>query len=588
MNKKKAAGCFLLAIVLAACVFVIIHAYEPPLKRAGDKEFLSGSQIRIKQASDIQLKSLYKLCKVWGFAKYHHPSVVDGTLNWDAELFRVLPELLQAKTGEEANEVLYHWLSRFPFEPEETEEARIWQELQVDIGAGSLDTGWIQNADFLGEDLCSYMEKLSRTFIADRSNAYASFTMDAPFVSFNNEIMLPFKPEDAGVKLLSLFRFWNIYEYYSPNRQITKKDWDEVLKESIPEMLAAQNYRDYVLAVARVTAATADAHITISDKEHTLARYYGKYFLPCSIKVIAGQLVVDQTAENGQELRAGDIIEAIDGISVRQRITELSRYTALPEPDKFVLKMGTALLGTEKEKAEVQVIRNDEKLVLQVKSSESPYTFRNPYSNGFIEQGQIGYIDPSALKKGDLEKLMKEFAAAKGIIVDLRYYPSVFIPYLLGEYITPEPKQFVRMTYPNQATPGSFFYMDNFYSGAGALDILNGEAGSAEYPPYRGRVILLMDETSMSQSEFTIMALRQSPNAVVVGSPSIGADGNVARLSLPGNITMNITGLGVYTPEGKQTQRVGLKPDVECLPTVEGLREGRDELIEKAAELILE
>lgn len=537
MNKKKAAGYFLVATVFAVCVLIIMFAYERPLERAGDKEFLAGSRIRIAQASDIQLASLYKLCKVWGFAKYHHPSVVDGTLNWDAELFRVMPEVLQAQTGEEANAALYRWLNQFPFEPEETEQSKTWRELQTDIGAEELDTGWIQDVDFLGEELCSYLGKLSRTYIADRGNAYAAFTKDAPFVSFGNEIMLPFKPEDDGVKLLSLFRFWNIYEYYSPNRQITEKDWDEVLRAFIPEMLAARNYRDYVLAIAGVTAATADAHITISDKEYTLTRYYGEYFLPCSIKVIEGQIVVAQTAE--------------------------------------------------KEQAEVRVIRNGEQLTLQVKASKAPYRFRNPYSNGLVEQAQAGYIDPSALKNGDLEKLMKEFAATKGIIVDLRYYPSVFLPYLLGEYTTPEPKRFARMACPNQAIPGSFFYMD-FHSGAGVMNMLNGEEDSGEYPPYHGKVILLMDETSMSQSEFTIMALRQSPNAIVVGSPSLGADGNVARLSLPGNVAMNITGLGVYTPEGGQTQRVGLRPDVECLPTVEGLREGRDELVEKAVELILE
>ena len=49
---------------------------------------------------------------------------------------------------------------------------------------------------------------------------------------------------------------------------------------------------------------------------------------------------------------------------------------------------------------------------------------------------------------------------------------------------------------------------------------------------------------------------------------------------------MSITGLGVYTPEGKQTQRCGLEPDVECYPSIEGIRDGRDELLEKAVEII--
>jgi len=42
----------------------------------------------------------------------------------------------------------------------------------------------------------------------------------------------------------------------------------------------------------------------------------------------------------------------------------------------------------------------------------------------------------------------------------------------------------------------------------------------------------------------------------------------------------------MYTPEGGQTQRCGLQPDIECYQTIEGILAGKDELIEKAIELI--
>lgn len=42
------------------------------------------------------------------------------------------------------------------------------------------------------------------------------------------------------------------------------------------------------------------------------------------------------------------------------------------------------------------------------------------------------------------------------------------------------------------------------------------------------------------------MALRQAPNAVVIGSPSIGADGNVANMVFPGAVHTSMTSLGVY------------------------------------------
>ena len=51
---------------------------------------------------------------------------------------------------------------------------------------------------------------------------------------------------------------------------------------------------------------------------------------------------------------------------------------------------------------------------------------------------------------------------------------------------------------------------------------------------------------------------------------------------------ITFTSLGIYTPDGGQTQRIGLSPDIEVYPTVEGIKEGRDELKEAAIAYIQE
>lgn len=53
---------------------------------------------------------------------------------------------------------------------------------------------------------------------------------------------------------------------------------------------------------------------------------------------------------------------------------------------------------------------------------------------------------------------------------------------------------------------------------------------------YAGKVIILVNELSQSQSEYTTMARRAVPGAKVVGSTTAGADGNVSTIILPGNI----------------------------------------------------
>ena len=48
-----------------------------------------------------------------------------------------------------------------------------------------------------------------------------------------------------------------------------------------------------------------------------------------------------------------------------------------------------------------------------------------------------------------------------------------------------------------------------------------------------------------------------------------------------------ISGLGVFYPDKRPTQRVGIVPDVEVQPTIAGIRAGRDEVLEEALRQIL-
>jgi C-terminal processing protease CtpA/Prc len=83
------------------------------------------------------------------------------------------------------------------------------------------------------------------------------------------------------------------------------------------------------------------------------------------------------------------------------------------------------------------------------------------------------------------------------------------------------------------------------------------------------------------------MALRTAPGAIVVGSTTAGADGNVSNFALPGGLSTMISGIGVFYPDGKPTQRIGILSDIEAKPTIEGIRAGRDEVLEAGIRQIL-
>jgi C-terminal processing protease CtpA/Prc len=83
------------------------------------------------------------------------------------------------------------------------------------------------------------------------------------------------------------------------------------------------------------------------------------------------------------------------------------------------------------------------------------------------------------------------------------------------------------------------------------------------------------------------MAFRVAPGAVVIGSTTAAADGNVSGIPLPGGLNTMISGIGVFYPDRRPTQRVGIIPDIEVRPTIAGVRDGRDEVLEAALKHIL-
>jgi C-terminal processing protease CtpA/Prc len=101
-------------------------------------------------------------------------------------------------------------------------------------------------------------------------------------------------------------------------------------------------------------------------------------------------------------------------------------------------------------------------------------------------------------------------------------------------------------------------------------------------PRYAGKTVMLIDDRAISQSEHSGLFYRAANGTKFVGSGTAGANGDTTFFFAPGGIRINFTGHDVRWPDGTQLQRVGLKPDIEVNPTIAGIRDGRDEVLERA------
>src|SRR5690606_26548095 len=126
--------------------------------------------------------------------------------------------------------------------------------------------------------------------------------------------------------------------------------------------------------------------------------------------------------------------------------------------------------------------------------------------------------------------------------------PSTFVPFSLGTYFVSSPTPFVKFSIGNTDNPGQF-------------NLANDLVLPSEGNTYQGKLVVLVNELSISQAEYTAMAFRAGDNTTIVGSTTAGADGNVSRILLPGGLQTLISGIGVYYPDGGQTQRIGIVPD---------------------------
>lgn len=554
---------------------------RPPVvyKAAKDKEFDAGSKINAISLSKSKTNDLAVLGKVWGFLKYYHPAIAAGDYNWDYELFRILPKILESKNQTDRNAVLSAWVDSLgTFEIAETKK-EVAEKVKL-----SPDLSWINNKA-LGDKLT---EQLNRVKNAKRENKnyYVGLYPGIGNPQFKNEeAYKSMTYPDAGFRLLSLYRYWNIIQYYFPNKHLIEENWNDVLPKFIPKFANAGNELEYKKAALALIGRIHDTHANIWGKDETLEKYRGLNSPAIGITFVEDKAVVtgywDQTLAEKSGLKIGDIIETINGKKVsdivkeRLDLTPASNYpTKLRDIARFLLQTNESSLKTKYKRGNVTKeiqLEAYPKDKLKINFGEM---FNKTIPAYKLIAPDIAYLYPGSLKPGEIAQIIPEIAKTKGLIIDLRSYPSDFIVFSLGEFLVPKPTSFVKFSTGNIVVPGLFTVGEEL------------KVGKENSDYYKGKVVILINEITQSQAEYTTMAFRNAPRATVVGSTTAGADGNVSQFFLPGGISTMISGIGVYYPDGKETQRIGIVPDIVVKPTIKGITEGKDEPLERAIEII--
>lgn len=542
-----------------------------------DKEFVSTSKIKDFTPNDFQIQNLKTLGLVWGFLKYYHPEITKGNYNWDFELFRITPKILAATTSTERDIVLLDWIKKLGEVKEGKPEKLNPQEIKI-----VPDLDWLNKSGFSTE----LQNHLLKTKNANRSNKhyYIDFNPKVGNPKFQNESSYSkISFLDTGYRLLALFRYWNMIQYFFPNRELIGEDWKNVLEEFIPKIVIAKDKTEYTVSMLELIARIHDTHANIWGDNKVLNAYWGKNYPAFETNFIEEQAVVtdfyDDELAKKSNIQIGDVIMKINDKEVSDIVKErIKFYPASNYPTKL-RDIGPELLRSNDSIQNITYKRNNQIYTQKIKLF--PTSIVNIYkkydridtSFYFIDK-DIAYINNGSIKRKELPEIFKKIQNAKALIIDDRNYPSEFVLFVLSKHLQPKSSPFVKFSKGSIKTPGLFVYTDFTKSGINNSDY------------FKGKVIILVNETTQSSAEYHAMAYRTAPNATVIGSTTAGADGNVSSIRLPGGISTMISGIGVYYPDGRETQRIGIVPDIEVKPTIEGIKNGKDEVLEKAIEFI--
>ena len=540
------------------------------------------------QNSIRETRDLATLSKVWGFLKYYHPNIANGKYNWDNELLAFLPNYLKINSDKERSDSLEAWINRFGEIPKCTtcnDSLLLNARLKPDFS-------WFNESGF-SESLVAKLSFIKNNRIQNGQyyiNARSEDGINLLLASHEKSIR-PFDYNSIDYGLLSAFRFWNFIEYWYPYKYNLPLSWNDVLDHTIQRMLTHKDGRDYMLTMEEMIASIHDSHgVFRSAKTEELA---GKYYMPVTVLLVEKKLLITSLLNDSlakvSNLKVGDIIEEIDGIPVVDLIKKLKPFIPASNEWSFENKLSYFLNRTQKEHNQLKIVRIKKTsntltsnfippLFPPVNQIPAYFSFQKDTSFCMINKS-IGYINLGKFKRNDSAALVEMVAKTEGLIIDNRQNQDEMNGTgggdIIGNIILPPNPLVIRFSTAQPTYPGVFTM---------TKPIGMGIPGNPDY--YKGKIVILVNENTISVGEFCAMIFMKAPRVKVMGTPTAGADGNVTYISLPDGTLVSVTGLGVYFPDGKETQRVGIQPDILVKQTLSEYLNRKDGQLDKAIEYL--
>jgi len=375
--------------------------------------------------------------------------------------------------------------------------------------------------------------------------------------------------------MAGLIRYWNELSFFYPYFEYDLCDWDKELEINLARLLDCRDFEQYKRVLQLLMSQTRDGHAFLSDPANnsTMPGF--------NVRPLQGKWIVTRVWDSSLGLAPGSEIKTMNGRDFTQQMEEIRPYFQYSNPESTDIWLFSRYFKTyhdslasfgfitpEGQAGECSaVLKEFEGSQLVAPDAR---TVRFP--------GEIIYINANLIDDTELQELMPELLEAKGIVLDLRYYPRIgttLLKHLLSEPDSLSNCVIKRYLRPHQELPR----------------IKENEllwSLMPEEPHISAKVVALTSRFSQSYCEAYLAELQHNKLATIVGNPTAAANGNVIRTPLPGGLTVFWTGMLVTNPDKSRFHGVGIIPDVLVRPTLEDYIQGRDPELDAALQILSE
>ncbi|MBA6316217.1 S41 family peptidase [Cellulophaga baltica] len=554
-----------------------------------------------------KIKNLKTFSKIYGYVKYFHPSDEAFKLDWDKFSIYGANKILKCETNQEFVKTIdslfssiapsirfsnFHnseMLSKKSNNSEILGE-QFWYHQGVGYGMSIKKSLYnsqriIANSD---NDTISLRPKYGETVNVNiNENQYLSIPL---VVNVNESGTIPksnkkelenlitnlnnYKIDESSIsfRIGNIINTYNVFQHFFPYFDVIKLNWENELENALIRSFKDSTLRDHLITLRKFTSPLKDGHISISSKRVKEGSFKPPFFW----EWIEDKLIISDVWQEDLNLEKGDEIIKINGIDSKEYFKEIE--SMISAGTLGWLRHKSEELSLFGEKGSKITIETDNGIIEVIRDQE-PYSHSKSYNHyEKIDEG-IHYINLSILDLETFNYLMPELEESTGLIFDLRGYPNSdgeIVSHLMKIGDTTKAWMFIpKIVYPDHKKTNNFVE-------------LNWQGIFEPQSPYLGdkKVVFITNGRAISYAESLMGFVKDYKLGTIVGQPTAGTNGNMNTFILPGDIRIKWTGMKIVKHDGSQLFGIGILPDVYVQKTIQGIKEGRDEFLEKAIELV--